>query len=102
MTIPNDYRQDNDKDNKTKNMTKSKEAVGLIVLSHPDVWIRPSTTTTTIPRGLPFGRIKIMLVATSSTLCHSVALDVRVRAYGWGRNEYYQLESLSLSLSLSL
>ena len=52
-----------------------------------------------IPRGLPFGGIKIALVATSSTSCHSVAVDVSGRAYGWGRNECSQLGSLSSSAS---
>ena len=48
----------------------------------------PSTmTTTTILRGFPFVRIKITLVATSSTPCHSLAVCVRVRAYSWGRNK---------------
>ena len=41
-----------------------------------------TTTTTTIPRGLPFGGIKITLVSTSLTLCHSVAVDVRGTSYG--------------------
>ena len=70
MTIPDNYRRNNDKDekdNKTTNTTKSKEAVGLTVLLHPDVWLRLSTTSTKILRVFPFGGIKIVLVATSLT-----------------------------------
>ena len=58
-------------------------------------------TTTTIPRGLPFGGIKITLVATSSTPCHFLTVDVRGIAYGWGRKKYSQPGSLFLFSSLS-
>ena len=44
-----------------------------------------TVTTTTIPRGLPFGGVKIMLMATSSTSCHLVDVEMRGGAYGWGR-----------------
>ena len=102
MMITDDYRWDDNKDNKddkTTKTTNSKEAVRSTILPHPDVWRRPATTTTTILRGFPFGRINIALVATSLTLCHLVTVYVRGRAYGWGRNEYYQLGSLSSSSS---
>ena len=46
-----------------------------------------TTTTTTIPRGFLFDRIKIALVATSSISCKSVDVDVRGGYCGWGRNE---------------
>ena len=58
-------------------------------------------TPTTIPRGLPFGGIKITLVATSSTPCHFLTVDVRGVAYGWGRKKYSQPGSLFLFSSLS-
>ncbi|KAL7540137.1 hypothetical protein ACHAWF_006604 [Thalassiosira exigua] len=38
-----------------------------------------------------FSKIKISLVATSPTSCHSVAIATNGAAYGWGRNETGQL-----------
>ena len=60
-----------------------------------------TTTTTTIPRGFLFDRIKIALVATSLTPCQLVAVGMRGGAYGLGRDENSQLGYLSLSSSLS-
>lgn len=41
-----------------------------------------------------FGGRKVRLVAASCTSCHSFAVDVEGRLYGWGRNEAGQVRSI--------
>uniref|UniRef100_A0A7S4HXX2 Uncharacterized protein n=1 Tax=Odontella aurita TaxID=265563 RepID=A0A7S4HXX2_9STRA len=48
--------------------------------------------TLLVPKSI-FGGIKIASVATSSSSCHSIAIDVNGVPYGWGRNETHQLGS---------
>mmetsp|Transcript_37775 Transcript_37775/g.55361 ORF Transcript_37775/g.55361 Transcript_37775/m.55361 type:complete len:598 (+) Transcript_37775:3-1796(+) len=44
-------------------------------------------------------KIKIALIATSSSSCHSIAVDIHGTPYGWGRNECKQLGTITANAS---